>query len=77
MSRVLRDGLTQVVLGLIAVYRLVFSPLFGGSCRFVPSCSAYAREAVEKHGPLAGGWLTLKRLARCHPLCSGGLDNVP
>lgn len=77
MPRVLRDGLTQVVLGLIAVYRLVFSPLFTGSCRFVPSCSAYAREAVEKHGPLAGGWLTLKRLARCHPLCSGGLDNVP
>lgn len=64
-------------LGAIAVYKTVFSPLFAGSCRFVPSCSSYAREAVLVHGALKGGWLALRRLARCHPLCAGGLDQVP
>ena len=64
-------------LGLIAAYKTLFSPLFTGSCRFVPSCSTYARDAVLLHGALKGGWLALRRLARCHPLCAGGLDQVP
>ena len=64
-------------LAAIAVYKTLFSPLFTGSCRFVPSCSTYAREAVLVHGALKGGWLALRRLARCHPLCAGGLDQVP
>ena len=64
-------------LAAIAVYKTLFSPLFIGSCRFVPSCSTYAREAVLVHGALKGGWLAVRRLARCHPLCAGGLDQVP
>ena len=64
-------------LALIAAYKTLFSPLFTGSCRFVPSCSTYARDAVLLHGALKGGWLALRRLARCHPLCAGGLDQVP
>ena len=64
-------------LALIAAYKTLFSPLFTGSCRFVPSCSTYARDAVLMHGALKGGWLALRRLARCHPLCAGGLDQVP
>ena len=80
----LRDLVTRlaglpagVALALIAVYKTLFSPLFTGSCRFVPSCSTYAREAVLVHGALQGGWLTVRRLARCHPLCAAGLDQVP
>ena len=64
-------------LALITAYKTLLSPLFTGSCRFVPSCSTYARDAVLMHGALKGGWLALRRLARCHPLCAGGLDQVP
>ena len=67
----------RAVLFLIRAYQLLFSPLFAGSCRFVPSCSAYAAEAVERHGAWRGGWLALRRLGRCHPLGSHGLDPVP
>ena len=62
---------------LIRAYRYAVSPLFVPSCRFHPSCSAYALEAVERHGPLRGAWLALKRLLRCHPWHSGGCDPVP
>lgn len=65
------------LLAAIAAYRLLLAPLFAGSCRFVPSCSAYAREAVARHGALRGSLLAAWRLARCHPLCRGGLDQVP
>ena len=61
----------------IVAYKFTLSPLFTGSCRFVPSCSSYACEAVARHGALKGGWLAIRRLARCHPLCKGGLDQVP
>ena len=69
--------LPRVLFRLIAVYKLLFSPLFTGSCRFVPSCSSYAQEALLKHGALKGSWLAFRRLVRCHPLCEGGLDQVP
>jgi putative membrane protein insertion efficiency factor len=65
------------VLGAIRGYQILISPLFAGSCRFLPSCSAYAAEAVDRHGALKGGFLALRRLARCHPLCAGGYDPVP
>ncbi|WP_461208853.1 membrane protein insertion efficiency factor YidD [Desulfocurvus sp. DL9XJH121] len=62
---------------LIRVYQRAISPLFPPTCRFVPTCSAYALEALTVHGALKGSWLTLLRLLRCHPLCKGGYDPVP
>ena len=65
------------VLLLIRAYQLIVSPLFAGSCRFTPSCSRYAAEAVGRHGVMKGGWLAVRRLVRCQPLCPGGHDPVP
>ena len=67
----------RVLLAMLAGYRLLLSPLLGSSCRFYPSCSVYAGEAIEKHGALKGTWLTLKRLSKCHPWHAGGFDPVP
>jgi uncharacterized protein len=61
---------------LIKVYRYAISPILPSSCRFYPSCSEYAIEALGKYGLLKGSWLTLKRIARCHPLSAGGHDPV-
>jgi hypothetical protein len=63
--------------GLIGVYRLTFSALVGLQCRHLPTCSAYADEAIGRFGLWAGGWMTLARLCRCHPLGTAGLDFVP
>jgi hypothetical protein len=62
---------------LIASYRLTLSPLIGSDCRHLPTCSAYGEEAVARFGLWAGGWMTLARLCRCHPLGTRGLDFVP
>ena len=62
---------------LIRTYQVLLSPFLGDHCRFTPSCSRYAIEAIEKHGSLRGSWLAIKRIARCHPLCDGGYDPVP
>jgi len=61
----------------IHVYRLGISPLIGPRCRYQPTCSAYALEALERHGPLRGGWLTVRRILRCHPFGGFGYDPVP
>ena len=62
---------------LIRAYQLALSPLLGPSCRFYPSCSHYALEAIDTHGALRGTWLTIKRISRCHPWHQGGFDPVP
>ena len=65
------------LIGLVKGYRLLLSPWLGSSCRFEPTCSAYALQALEQHGALAGSYLTVKRLGRCQPWCAGGCDPVP
>lgn len=62
---------------MIRLYQLFIAPLLGPRCRFYPSCSAYAAEAVTRHGALMGSWLAVKRIARCHPWNAGGFDPVP
>ena len=61
----------------LRAYRLLISPLYGQVCRYHPSCSAYALEAITVHGSIRGGWLAVRRLARCHPWSAGGYDPVP
>ncbi|HZY17205.1 MAG TPA: membrane protein insertion efficiency factor YidD [Ramlibacter sp.] len=65
------------LIGLVKGYRLLLSPWLGSACRFTPTCSAYALEALERHGAAAGSYLTVARLGRCHPWCRGGVDEVP
>jgi putative membrane protein insertion efficiency factor len=72
-----RFSMNWLLVGLLRLYRRLVSPIYGDVCRYYPSCSAYALESVEQHGSLRGGWLTLRRLGRCHPWAVGGLDPVP
>ncbi len=67
----------RALLGAIRFYRRHISPMFPPCCRFTPTCSAYALEAVEKYGALKGGFLALKRILKCHPFHPGGYDPVP
>ncbi len=73
----LKTALRRAAVLPIRLYQLCLSPLLPPSCRFVPTCSAYAIEALTRHGLLRGGWLTLRRLARCHPWGGSGYDPVP
>lgn len=67
----------RLVLLIVRAYQLLLAPFAGGACRFQPSCSAYAIEAIETHGACAGAWLALRRVARCHPFSRAGFDPVP
>jgi putative membrane protein insertion efficiency factor len=69
--------LGKVLIGLIRFYQIAISPLLRPSCRFNPSCSRYGIEAIRKHGPFKGGYLTIRRLMRCHPWGGHGYDPVP
>lgn len=77
MSNFIRYIFSYLFLFLIKLYQYLLSPLLGKSCRFTPSCSHYGIEAIRKYGPFKGGWLTLKRIGRCHPWGGHGPDPVP
>ncbi|HJR90035.1 MAG TPA: membrane protein insertion efficiency factor YidD [Aeromicrobium sp.] len=66
-----------VLIALLRAYRFAISPLYGQVCRYHPTCSAYALEAVETHGAARGSWLAARRVLRCHPWAEGGVDHVP
>ena len=67
----------RILMGIIRFYQLVLSPFMASNCRFYPTCSHYALEAVEKHGALKGSWLAVRRIGRCNPWHEGGIDLVP
>lgn len=67
----------SVLIALVRGYQLALSPLLPASCRYFPSCSAYAIEALDRYGAIKGSWLAIRRIARCHPLRAGGYDPVP
>ena len=69
--------IARALIGLVKGYRLLLSPWLGSSCRFTPTCSAYALDALQQHGAGAGTYLVVARIARCHPWCAGGHDPVP
>ena len=67
----------RLLMAVVRGYRLLLSPWLGSACRFTPTCSQYALQALERHGPAAGSYLAARRLLRCHPGCPGGDDPVP
>jgi hypothetical protein len=69
--------MTKILQGLIKLYHVTISPLIGSRCRFVPTCSEYASQALEQYGVFKGGWLAVKRICRCHPWGGDGFDPVP
>ena len=73
----MRDPVRLLLIGFLRGYRVLVSPLYGQVCRYHPSCSAYALEAVTVHGSVRGSWLAARRVARCHPWADGGYDPVP
>lgn len=77
LIRSIASALTALMILLIRIYQRCVSPMLGQNCRFVPTCSQYAVEALRRHGPLKGGWLTIRRILRCHPWGGSGFDPVP
>lgn len=72
-----QSALRKVLKGLIRIYQKAISPWFPAKCRYYPSCSQYAVEAIDHHGSLKGAWLSIKRILKCHPFSEGGFDPVP
>lgn len=72
-----RSLVSKFLIGLIKLYQITLSPFIGRSCRYTPTCSNYGIEAIQKHGPLKGSWLTLKRVLSCNPWGGSGYDPVP
>lgn len=77
MLRLIKNIFSFFFLLLIKIYQYFLSPMLGASCRYTPTCSQYGVEAIKKHGPFKGGWLTIKRISRCHPWGGHGHDPVP
>ena len=77
MLQKIKNSLQNLMLGLIKIYQTFISPMTGGACRFQPTCSEYAYQAIEKFGPLKGLSLSSKRILKCHPLGKSGYDPVP
>jgi len=77
MFAIAERGIRWIVLGLIRFYQRFLSPLVGSNCRYLPTCSHYSYEAIEKYGVAKGGWMGIKRISRCHPWHPGGYDPVP
>ena len=77
MTSAVSRALARPLIGLVRFYRVALSPWLGMNCRFQPTCSSYAIEALQEHGALKGGWLALRRIARCHPWGGSGYDPVP
>ncbi len=73
----LSRAINAVLMGVVKAYRFFLSPWLGSACRFTPTCSQYALQALDRHGPTAGSYLAARRLLRCHPACAGGHDPVP
>lgn len=73
----LSRAINAVLKGVVKAYRFFLSPWLGSACRFTPTCSQYALQALDRHGPAAGSYLAARRLLRCHPACAGGHDPVP
>lgn len=67
----------KILILFVKAYRLLISPFLGNNCRYYPTCSEYAMTAIERHGPVRGSWLAIKRIGRCHPWHPGGVDPVP
>jgi putative membrane protein insertion efficiency factor len=77
LVQLLKKALEALFIGIIRIYQIILSPILGASCRFTPTCSNYGLQAIRKYGPIKGGWLTLKRIGRCHPWGGHGHDPVP
>lgn len=73
----MKSLLSNILIGLIKFYQYAISPLLGANCRYSPTCSAYSVEAIKKHGPIRGAWLSLKRFISCNPWGGSGYDPVP
>jgi putative membrane protein insertion efficiency factor len=69
--------MARILVWIVKAYQMILSPFFGQQCRFYPTCSQYAVEAIQKHGALLGSYYTVRRLLRCHPWCDGGHDPIP
>jgi putative membrane protein insertion efficiency factor len=77
MPRALSRGVSVVLIGCVKLYRVMISPWLRPSCRFEPTCSRYCMEAIDRHGPVVGLWLGIRRVLKCHPWNRGGYDPVP
>lgn len=73
----IKQALQAVLVGFIRLYQLLISPLLGPRCRFLPTCSEYAIQAIKRFGPIKGSWLAIRRISKCHPGNPGGFDPVP